>query len=447
MHKFISYKTEKMQNLSEKINLKKNTKSFKKNKGSFSHMRLSTVLFIGYRNMAVNRMRSVLTVGGVAIGIGIITLLISLGFGVQAMVIREVTKNNPSDIIDVSNKSLDNFALLDRQTMEKIRNIEGVKLVEVRTSIGGKFFTDETQTDVVINAISRNYLNLTRPDIEEETREKIFMQPESILITPKLANLLGYENPQDSIGKTVKYNAVISHDMLADLEEAEKETEENEDEETLTIVGIIKDQNSDDVVYAYISLEEIRERYGNVAGQFAKVKIENESMVEPVRVQIEQTSFITDSVVETIADINSFFLIARSVLVVFGIIIMSISAMGMLNTLSVSLLQRTKEVGILKALGAKRTDIFKMFIFEAFLISFLGGTLGLGFGYGAAKLINYLMNFFSIRFGVQASNFVEVPLAFILTIVVFIFFLGLITGIFPAMRASKIHALEALRYE
>lgn len=64
---------------------------------------------------------------------------------------------------------------------------------------------------------------------------------------------------------------------------------------------------------------------------------------------------------------------------------MSISAMGMLNTLSVSLLQRTKEVGILKALGAKRSDIFKMFIFEAFLISFLGGSLGLLFGYGETR--------------------------------------------------------------
>jgi len=121
--------------------------------------------------------------------------------------------------------------------------------------------------------------------------------------------------------------------------------------------------------------------------------------------------------------------------------------MGMLNTLSISLLQRTKEVGILKALGTKRTDIFKIFIFEAFLISFLGGIIGLVFGFGAARGVYYLMNIFAIRYGVVASSFVEVPTAFVISIVIFIFFLGLITGIFPAMRASKIHALEALRYE
>ena len=124
---------------------------------------------------------------GVAIGIGIITLLISLGFGVQGMVIREVTKNNPSDIIDISNKSLESFALLDTPTIERIRKIEGIDQVEIRASIGGKFFNGDAQTDVVINAISRHYLDLARSDLDAEVRERMFLEPRSILITPKLA--------------------------------------------------------------------------------------------------------------------------------------------------------------------------------------------------------------------------------------------------------------------
>ncbi|OIP59629.1 MAG: hypothetical protein CO143_01670 [Candidatus Moranbacteria bacterium CG_4_9_14_3_um_filter_45_14] len=413
----------------------------------FSHMRISSVLFIGYRNMFANRMRSILTIGGVAIGIGVITLLISLGFGVQEMVIHEVTKNNPSDIIDITNKSLESFVLLDKNTLERIRGIDGIEQVEIRSSIGGKLFQGDSQTDVVINAVSRHYLDLARSDVSQTLREKIFTEPEGILITPKLANLLGFENPSESIGKTIEYSAVVTDDMLADVEDVPEETPKNEHENMVTIVGIINDQTKDDAVYAYISIEEIRERYGGVTGQFAKARVKNESSIESVRLQIEQTAFVTESVIDTIADINSFFLIVRSILIVFGVIIMSISAMGMLNTLSISLLQRTKEVGILKALGTKRTDIFKIFIFEAFLISFLGGIIGLVFGYGAARGVNYLMNIFAIRYGVVASSFVEVPTAFVISIVIFIFFLGLITGIFPAMRASKIHALEALRYE
>lgn len=413
----------------------------------FFHMRLSSVLFIGYRNMFSNRLRSVLTVGGVAIGIGIITLLISLGFGVQGMVIREVTKNNPSNIIDVSNKSLENFVLLDKGAIEKIRNVSGVDQIETRTSIGGKFFNGETQTDVVINAVSRHYLDLARSDIDQETRKKIFLEPGAILITPKLATLLGYENPQDSIGQRIEYSAVVTNDMLGDVEDGGRERVKREDETMLIIADVVRDPLKDEAVYAFVSFDEIWSRYGNVAGQFGKVLVKDESIIESVRLQIEQTSFITESVTDTIADINAFFAIVRAILVVFGVIIMSISAMGMLNTLSISLLQRTKEVGILKALGAKRLDIFKMFIFEAFLISFLGGSLGLLFGYGAAKGINVGINALAGRYGVTPTSFVEMPSVFVVSIAVFIFLLGLLTGLFPAMRASKIHALEALRYE
>ncbi|MDD2766745.1 MAG: FtsX-like permease family protein [Candidatus Moranbacteria bacterium] len=414
---------------------------------NFFHMRLSSVLFIGYRNMFSNRLRSVLTVGGVAIGIGIITLLISLGFGVQGMVIHEVTKNNPSNIIDVSNKSLETFVLLDKGALEKIRNIAGIDQIEIRTSIGGKFFNGETQTDVVMNAVSRHYLDLARSDIDQVTREKIFTEPGAILITPKLATLLGYENPRDSIGQRIEYTSVVTNDMLGDIEDGSTERTKREDENMLVIADVIRDPLKDEAVYALVSFDEVRSRYGNIAGQFGKVLVKNESIIESVRLQIEQTSFVTESVTDTIADINSFFSIVRAILVVFGVIIMSISAMGMLNTLSISLLQRTKEVGILKALGAKRLDIFKMFIFEAFLISFLGGAMGLIFGYGVAKGINVGINALSGKYGVAPTSFVEMPTIFVISIIIFIFFLGLFTGLFPAMRASKIHALEALRYE
>ncbi len=413
----------------------------------FAHMRLSTILFIGYRNMFSNRMRSMLTIGGVAIGIGIITLLISLGFGVQGMVIREVTDNNPIDIIDVSNKSLESFALLDKTTLERISNIEGIDQVEVRASIGGKFFNGEAQTDVVINAVSRHYLDLARSDASQELRDKLFAESRSILITPKLAELLGFGNPEDAVGKEIEYTGVVTADMLADVDEVPKNEADIATEGRLVIAGILRDQSKDDAVYAYIPIDEVRKRYGKVAGQFAKVHVKDEASIEPVRLGIEQTAFVTESVVDTVADINAFFSIVRAVLVVFGVIIMSISAMGMLNTLSISLLQRTKEVGILKALGTKRTDIFKMFIFEAFLISFFGGGIGLAFGYAAAKGINIGINVMAGRYGVSPTDFVEMPSVFVISIAIFIFMLGLVTGIFPAIRAAKIHALEALRYE
>lgn len=126
---------------------------------------------------------------------------------------------------------------------------------------------------------------------------------------------------------------------------------------------------------------------------------------------------------------------------------MSISVMGMLNTLSVSLLQRTKEIGILKALGTKRIDVFKMFVLESIIISLVGGFLGFFGGYGFALLLNKVLIILGHRMNTELSYFVYVPAGFMMAIGGFVMFLGIITGIMPAFRASKIHALEALRYE
>ncbi len=416
---------------------------FKKNE-EVKHMKMSSVLLIGYRNIAINRTRSFLTIGGVSIGIGIITFLISLGFGVQAMVIREVTKNNPTDIIDVSNENLENFVVLDDETIDKIKNISGVKSVEVSANVGGKFINGDAQTDAILYGVSPGYLTLSNTDIENVSIGD-FSSSEGIVITPRLAALLGFEKTQDAVGNEVEYYAVVTKDII-DTDAAEKEGEQQLGKK-VKILGIVNDQSKTDAVYAYMMFETLKREYKIAAGQRGKISINNMEKIDLIRSQIEQLGFVTESVIDTVNDINSFFSIVRVVLIVFGTIIMSISAMGMMNTLSVSLLQRTKEVGILKALGAKRTDIFKMFIFEAILISFSGGAIGLLGGYGIAKGLNFVVNVVSSRYGISPAYFVLVPNVFIIAIVTFIIVLGISTGVFPARRASKIHALEALRYE
>ncbi len=428
----------------------KNFSIFKKIKKHFfgerekvKHMKMSSVLLIGYRNIAINRTRSFLTIGGVSIGIGIITFLISLGFGVQAMVIREVTKNNPTEIVDVSNENLENFVVLDGETINKIKNIPDVKNVEVSANIGGKFLNGEAQTDAILYGMTSRYLKLSNVNIEGISFEN-FSSSDGIIVTPKLATLLGFEKTQDAIGKEVEYDAVVAKEITDVNIEANNEGQAGK---KFKILGIVNDQSKSDAIYAYTIFETLKRNYNVNAGQRGKIEIGNIAKIDLVRSQIEQLGFVTESVVDTVTDINSFFSIVRIVLIIFGTIIMSISAMGMMNTLSVSLLQRTKEVGILKALGAKRTDIFKMFIFEAILISFSGGAIGLLGGYGIAKGLNAIVNLVSKRYGIPAADFVFVPNAFIFAIVTFIVVLGISTGLFPARRASKIHALEALRYE
>ncbi|MFA7319002.1 MAG: FtsX-like permease family protein [Parcubacteria group bacterium] len=398
----------------------------------------SMISYISWKNLKVGRARSILTIGGVALGIGIITFLLSIGFGMQQMIVSEVTKDNPIDVIDINNGNLDNFVSLNEDVVGKIKNIDGVKKIERRVNTGGKIILGESQTDVIIYGATVEYLDMLRVKYQDNGGN-FSNDGDSALISDRLANLLGFGNPYEAIGKKIVYNIALSKDVSSKLD-TEKVTENNE----ITISGIV---NKSDNTYIYLPSKMLEDKFGVDSAQEGKVVVSDMTKFDNVKQQLEQMGFVTSSIAELIAGINSFFSTVRIFLVIFGVIIMSISAMGMLNTLSVSLLQRTKEVGIMKALGTKRFDVFKMFILESIIISFVGGVLGFFGGYGLALFVNKLLIILGKRMGTDLGYFVYVPTGFILAIAGFVLFLGIITGVMPAFRASKIHALEALRYE
>ncbi len=417
---------------------KENKTTRPRRKDKISKMRFGMLIFIGYRNLRSNKLRSILTIGGVAIGIGIITTLICLGFGIQKMVVSEVTKNNAIDVIDISNRNLENFVILNDENVEKIKNLEGVQNVATIMETGGKVYWAESQTDAVIYGTNKDYLGLGKIKFSSGKIEDCDANENTAALSSRLAKILGFSNPAEAVGKEMEFDMILSSDIK---ENVEKDTVSEKGK--LKVVGIVPDDQN---TFLYLPLNFLKKEFGISGAQSGKVKVDVDK-VSSLRAQIEQIGFTTESVMDLVKDINSFFTIIRVAMIVLGSIIMSISAMGMLNTLSVSLLQRTKEVGILKALGAKRKDIFKMFVFEAAIISFLGGVIGFFGGYGAAYLINIAFNVLAVRYNRATLNFVYIPYYFVVAIVAFIFFLGLVTGLMPARRASRIHALDALRYE
>jgi putative ABC transport system permease protein len=328
---------------------------------------------------------------------------------------------------------------LSKENTDKIKGINGVKGVSVQVNAGGKFYYQESQTDAIIFGTTKEYINLSEAKIKYG---KIDYDDESakVMISGKLANILGFADRSEAIGKKVTFDILLSNET-----NSEKKEETNITGNEVEIVAVTDNEND---ILAYLSYKWMGEKFGVDLAQIGKVDVDTEiTTIEEVRKNIEFLGFETESVVDIVTDINMFFLVIRVVLIVFGTIIMSISAMGMLNTLSVALLQRTKEVGILKALGAKRIDIFRMFVFEAAIISFTGGLLGFFGGYGLAELLNFVFNFISAKRGLAPVDFIYIPGYFVLALVCFIGFLGLATGIMPAKRAATIHALDALRYE
>ncbi|MCI0348956.1 MAG: FtsX-like permease family protein, partial [Acidobacteriales bacterium] len=124
------------------------------------------------------------------------------------------------------------------------------------------------------------------------------------------------------------------------------------------------------------------------------------------------------------------------VMVAIASISLLVGGIGIMNIMLASILERTREIGIRRALGARQKDIIRQFLIEATLISFVGGLMGIGFGFGISRLIALLAGWSTI---VTATSII---LAFLVSVSV-----GLVFGIYPAKKAARLDPVEAIRYE
>jgi putative ABC transport system permease protein len=178
-----------------------------------------------------------------------------------------------------------------------------------------------------------------------------------------------------------------------------------------------------------------------------KVKCASTNEVEGVRAAVVEKGLIASSISDIVDQANKVFSVVQIVLMMFGVIALVVSAIGMFNTMTITLLERTEEIGIMKAIGASNTAIWLMFISEATMMGFLGGFGGVIIGYLEGEAINLIINLIATRFGGERVDLFYSPLWFVSTIIIFGAFVGFLTGIFPARKASKIDALDALRYK
>jgi putative ABC transport system permease protein len=115
--------------------------------------------------------------------------------------------------------------------------------------------------------------------------------------------------------------------------------------------------------------------------------------------------------------------------------------------MTIALLERTNEIGIMRAIGITKTDVCKLFLLESMLMGFLGGLGGVLMGVAAGSLTNIGVNMLAVRFGGSAIDLFYVPGWFVTVIIVFSTCIGFLTGLYPSLRASRLNPLDALRYK
>ena len=177
------------------------------------------------------------------------------------------------------------------------------------------------------------------------------------------------------------------------------------------------------------------------------VRVAKSKAVAQVEEEIKKQGFNTFSIVDASKGITRFFKFLDLFLGIFGSMALAVASLGIINTLVMAILERRREIGIMKALGASDGDVKRIFFFEAGAMGLLGGALGAALGWLIGRIINTGTNIWLQRQELRPENFWFVPMWLVLAALAFSVFVSLFAGLYPASRAARLDPVQALRHD
>ncbi|HKC85699.1 MAG TPA: FtsX-like permease family protein [Blastocatellia bacterium] len=189
---------------------------------------------------------------------------------------------------------------------------------------------------------------------------------------------------------------------------------------------------------------------GDTGYQNAEVRVADVSQVESVKEEIKKRGFRAWSLTNQVEEVRRVFLIVNSALALIGGISLLVASFGISNTMIMSIRERTREIGVMKAIGGSDGEIMRIFFVESSLIGLTGGAMGVIGGWGIDRVANTLANRWILKQVGQAIRHIEffsIPWYLYSGAILFAIVVSLIAAIYPAMRAAKVDPIKALRYE
>lgn len=401
-------------------------------KKQYSSIPISTLCYIAWQNLVHKKLRTFLTVFGVIIGIGAICFLFSFGIGLRELVTEEVVGSQSVNSIEVSSSN-SKIITLNEQNIQRIKSLPHVSEVGTSYSYAGALLYGGSEVDTVVYGVDENYQKLA--DIQTTNGRSIKKSDGNVaLINTTALTTIGIKQAKTALDKTIEVNIPVT----------DKKGVKKEIAVQLKIVGVIDSGKGTEVFIPNY----IFENAGVSAYSKVKISSDNNQYVSNLRKQIESFGFETTSPIDTVEQINQIFQFFTIMLVGFGAIGMIVAVLGMFNTLTISLLERTKELGLMVALGGRNKDMKLLFMFEAIILSVTGAIVGIIMAMLTAVIVNAIMNGLAQSRGVTKTfTLFAFPAWLVIGLVLFMAIVGLIVVYFPAKRAEKINPIDALRRE
>ena len=227
----------------------------------------------------------------------------------------------------------------------------------------------------------------------------------------------------------------------------------------LNVAGVLEESTGEFSYNAYGTIEQVTKWYKEAQKKNNKkvqgveyqeiwVSVDDVDNVESIQKQIKDLGYSTYSMADNLDSVKEVSNMLQLILGGIGAVSLLVSAIGIANTMIMSIYERTKEIGVMKVLGCLVTDIRKIFLFESTIIGFCGGMLGIGLSYLASHILNKYAPEIGSAIGMSATSTISViPLWLSVSAVLFAMFVGIVSGLYPAKKATKIKPLEAIRSE
>ena len=177
------------------------------------------------------------------------------------------------------------------------------------------------------------------------------------------------------------------------------------------------------------------------------VRAKSPSQVESLETSIKSMGFAAFSLLDASKSLRTFFSVFDLLLGIFGSLALAVATLGIVNTLVMAILERRREIGVLKALGAADLDVQQLFFVEAGVMGLFGGIFGVAFGWLLGRALTFGTNVYLKRQNLNSIELSSVPLWLVFSAIAFAVLVSLVAGLYPASRAAKLNPVDALRYE
>ena len=470
-------------------------------------MKLPDLTELALRNLRESVLRNSLTTIGISVGVASLVAMLSLGIGLQQLASRRLMKSGLFDTVVVtSRRDLRNFGreeerngpapaesrILDEPTRREIERLPNVLeaypdirfITELRyedkphltmvaalpasaqsndafEAVQGHFFSSDTAPEAILQkAFAEELLGKTPKAGVDETKvaelaapllgKELTMRYAEREAGPTAPSKSANDNskaPADQSLAGAAYSVISREQKLKIVGVADLDPESMRGPTRARVFLPLKLAESLHVMQPTDLREISRAATDEPVYSSVSVRVKNPSQIQTVEDAVKKMGFNAFSILDASKSIQQFFKVLDVFLGIFGSLALAVAFIGIVNTLVMAILERRREIGIMKAIGASDGDVKRLFFAEAGAMGILGGIVGVALGWAIGQVINLGTNIYLKSQSFPPEHFWSVPLWLVAFAIVFSFFVSLAAGLYPAGRAARLDPVQALRYE